>query len=58
MGRPSYETSAFEEHMPKLNTANPQVREYLLKAVKHWIEEVDMDGWRLDVVNEVDHRLA
>jgi cyclomaltodextrinase / maltogenic alpha-amylase / neopullulanase len=55
-GRPSYETFAFESHMPKLNTENTEVREYLLKAAKYWIEEIDIDGWRLDVANEVDHR--
>jgi glycosidase len=41
--------------MPKLNTQNPQVREYLLKVARYWIEEADIDGWRLDVADEVDH---
>lgn len=51
----SYDTFAFTPRMPKLNTANPEVREYLLKIATFWIEEFDIDAWRLDVANEVDH---
>ena len=40
--------------MPKLNTANPDVKEYLLETAAYWIKEFDIDGWRLDVANEVD----
>ncbi|MFC0237906.1 glycoside hydrolase family 13 protein [Fictibacillus phosphorivorans] len=53
--RPNYDTFAFEKAMPKLNTENPEVREYLLKVARYWVEEFDIDGWRLDVANEVDH---
>lgn len=41
--------------MPKLNTENPACRDYLLQVARYWIEEFDIDGWRLDVANEVDH---
>lgn len=41
--------------MPKLNTANPEVQKYLLDIATYWIREFDIDGWRLDVANEVDH---
>ena len=51
-----YHTFAFESYMPKLNTANPQVRDYLLSVATYWIEEFDIDAWRLDVANEVDHQ--
>lgn len=54
-GIPTYDTFAFEPLMPKLNTDHPEVKEYLLKAAAYWIEEADIDGWRLDVANEVDH---
>lgn len=54
-GIPTYDTFAFEPIMPKLNTENPEVREYLLKAARYWIEEIGVDGWRLDVANEVSH---
>lgn len=42
-------------YMPKFKTSNPQVREYLLDVAKYWIEEIGIDGWRLDVCDEVDH---
>jgi glycosidase len=54
-GIPTYDTFAFEPHMPKLNTEHPEVKEYLLKVAEFWITEVGIDGWRLDVANEVDH---
>ncbi|ELW1706794.1 alpha-glycosidase [Vibrio cholerae] len=51
----NYETFANVAEMPKLNTENPECRAYLLDVARHWIEEFDIDGWRLDVANEVDH---
>ena len=51
----TYDTFAFTPHMPKLNTANPEVQEYLLSIAKYWIEKFDIDAWRLGVANEVDH---
>ena len=44
-----------QRNMPKLNTNNEEVKEYLLGVSKYWIEEVGIDGWRLDVCDEVDH---
>lgn len=51
----TYDTFAFTGHMPKLNTANPEVQDYLLDIADYWIREFDIDAWRLDVANEVDH---
>ncbi len=48
----NYETFAFNWKFPKLNTANPEVREYLLRVGTHWIEKANIDGWRLDVADE------
>jgi cyclomaltodextrinase len=53
--RPNYETFAFTPFMPKLNTENAEVKNYLLEAARYWIRDFDIDGWRLDVANEVDH---
>ena len=53
--KPNYDTFAFGESMPKLNTENPEVKKYLLDITQYWIREFDIDGWRLDVANEVDH---
>ncbi|PZD94976.1 alpha-glycosidase [Paenibacillus sambharensis] len=53
--RANYDTFGFFGHMPKFNTANPQVKQYLLRVATHWLEEYELDGWRLDVANEIDH---
>ena len=39
--------------LPKLNTGNPEVREYLLGVAEHWLR-FGIDGWRLDVPMEID----
>ncbi|MCM3272951.1 alpha-glycosidase [Paenibacillus elgii] len=54
-GIPSYDTFGFFPHMPKFNTANPQVKQYLLDVAEYWIKEIQIDGWRLDVASEIDH---
>ena len=51
---PSYACFAYERMMPKLDTANPEVREYFCKVGEYWIKEYGIDGWRLDVASEVD----
>lgn len=51
---PGYASFAYEPKMPKLNTSNPEVRDYFMKVCAHWIREYHVDGWRLDVANEVD----
>ncbi|MGM1046254.1 MAG: alpha-glycosidase [Bacillota bacterium] len=55
-GIPTYDTFAFEPLMPKLNTENPEVKQYLLRMAEYWIKETGIDGWRLDVANEVGHQ--
>ncbi|HIE24799.1 MAG TPA: alpha-amylase [Anaerolineales bacterium] len=39
--------------LPKFNTENPIVRNYIYDIAKYWIE-AGADGWRLDVPNEID----
>lgn len=51
----TYEVFANTPHMPKLNTANPEVVDYLLNIATYWIKQFDIDAWRLDVANEIDH---
>ncbi|PKG40454.1 glycoside hydrolase family 13 protein [Psychromonas sp. Urea-02u-13] len=52
----NYRAFAFAKNMPKLNTENPEVMEYLLEAGRYWVRNFDIDAWRLDVANEVDQR--
>ena len=51
---PVYTCFAYVANMPKTNTACPTLREYFCEVGRHWIREYDVDGWRLDVANEVD----
>jgi neopullulanase len=39
--------------LPKLNTDNPAVREFLWRVGQYWMEQ-GIDGWRLDVPGEID----
>ncbi len=50
-----YECFAACEYMPKFNTSNPEVCEFLIGIATYWIKEFDIDGWRLDVSDEVSH---
>ncbi len=52
----NFDVFAFTPMMPKINTENPETKAYLLDIIKYWSEEVAIDGWRLDVANEVDHQ--
>ncbi len=39
--------------LPKLNTNCPEVRDFIYGVARHWLRE-GIDGWRLDVPNEID----
>lgn len=39
--------------LPKFNTDNPAVREFLFNVAEYWLKE-GIDGWRLDVPSEID----
>lgn len=39
--------------LPKFNTDTPAVREFLWNVATYWLEQ-GIDGWRLDVPNEID----
>lgn len=51
---PNYACFAYERKMPKLNTSNIEVQQYFAKVGTYWITEYNIDGWRLDVANEID----
>ena len=50
-----YFAFAFSDRMPKLNTNNPEVREYFLSVCETWVKKYDIDAIRLDVANELSH---
>lgn len=53
---PNFKTFSYFGGMPKLNLKNPQVEAYFIGVGKYWIRECNIDGWRLDVADEVGHR--
>lgn len=56
MKQVNYETFGVNAaEMPKLNMANPEVTDYFLKFAEFWMKETKVDGWRLDVCDEVSH---
>jgi len=50
---PNYSACFGAGDLPKLNTTNPDVIDYLLKVGTYWIEKCDIDGWRLDTAWKV-----
>lgn len=38
--------------LPVFNHDNPNVREYLMEVAEYWLK-LGIDGWRLDVPNEI-----
>ena len=41
--------------MPKLNLKNPEVEKFFTDVACYWIKECDIDGWRMDVGDEISH---
>jgi glycosidase len=52
--KPNYECWWNLGDLPKLMTHNPEVRDYLYKVTEKWMK-FGIDGWRLDVPNEIPH---
>lgn len=50
-----YFSFAFTDFMPKLNTNNKEVRDYLINVSEKWVKDYNIDGIRMDVANEVSH---
>lgn len=49
-------TFSFWAGMPKLNTNNPEVQRYFTDLCVHWVGDLDIDGIRFDVGDEISHR--
>jgi glycosidase len=49
----SYATWWGFKELPQFNSGNPKVRQYLMDVTRYWIEQ-GIDGWRLDVPDEID----
>lgn len=53
----AYDTWDGHGDLVKLNLAEPEVRHYVLGAVKHWINDLGVDGLRLDAADVIDPSL-
>lgn len=51
---PNYEAWWGLKELPKLMVTNSDVKKYLFDATKKWTK-MGIDGWRLDVPNEISH---
>ncbi|MCL2861783.1 MAG: glycoside hydrolase family 13 protein [Firmicutes bacterium] len=49
----NYECFSSCTYMPKFNTSNKEVQRFLIDISSYYIKEYDIDGWRLDVSDEV-----
>ena len=49
----NYEGWIGDRALPEFNHDNPQVKEYIMQVAEYWLHQ-GIDGWRLDVPNEVD----
>ncbi len=52
---PNYDTFATVGYMPRFRTEHKEVQEYFFSVVEYWTREFGIDGWRLDVSDELSH---
>ena len=52
---PNFKSFAYYAGMPKLNLKNPEVEKFVTDVACYWIKECDIDGWRMDVGDEISH---
>lgn len=53
--KPNFKSFAYYGGMPKLNLNNPETGDYFINVAKYWIDRCHIDGWRLDVGDEISH---
>ena len=55
MVKPNYKCFSYFGGMPKLNLNNPETAQYCIDVALYWLRTAKVDGWRLDVGDEVSH---
>ena len=53
--KPNYKCFGYFGGMPKLNVENPETADYFIDVALYWLRTAKIDGWRLDVGDEVSH---
>ncbi len=51
----NYECVGDFKWMPKLRYANQKLRKFIKSVGEYWVKKAHIDGWRLDVADEVDY---
>ena len=51
----NYKCFGYFGGMPKLNLDNPETAQYCIDVALYWLRTAKIDGWRLDVGDEVSH---
>lgn len=54
--KPNYKCFSYFGGMPKLNLQNEEAANYCIEVGRYWLENCHIDGWRLDVADEISHR--
>lgn len=53
--KPNYKCFSYFGGMPKVNLENEQTAQYFIDVALYWLRTAKIDGWRLDVGDEVSH---
>ena len=53
--KPNYKCFGYFGNMPKINLRNPDAARYFTDVALYWLEHAGIDGWRLDVADEISH---
>lgn len=53
--KPGYKAFGYYGDMPKLNLQNRAAADYIIDVAVYWVRECGIDGWRLDVGDEISH---
>jgi len=51
----NYQAFGFTPFMPKINCDHKEVTAYFMDVATYWVKKARIDGYRLDVSNEVSH---
>ncbi len=55
MVKPNYKCFSYFGGMPKVNLENEETAQYFIDVALYWLRTARIDGWRLDVGDEVSH---
>ena len=53
--KPNYKCFSYFGGMPKVNLENEEAAKYFIDVALYWLRTAKIDGWRLDVGDEVSH---